>query len=99
MNVILYTDFDDFRENGKAGAIVFCESPEYGVQGFGYKCAGCGQESYLPVSQPGKPNSCQEWAWDGNKEQPTLTPSIFHRKEKGGCGWHGHLIKGVFTSV
>lgn len=31
------------------------------------------------------------WHWDGNVEEPTLTPSIGcdHR-----CGWHGQLTKG-----
>lgn len=31
------------------------------------------------------------WHWDGNREAPTLSPSIGcdHR-----CGWHGHLIAG-----
>lgn len=32
--------------------------------------------------------------WDGNREEPTITPSIGcdHR-----CGWHGHITKGDFT--
>lgn len=33
------------------------------------------------------------WRWDGNFEQPTLTPSI---NCVSGCGWHGHLTAGVF---
>lgn len=40
------------------------------------------------------------WGWDGNVEQPTLTPSINCIAEKdgkptGGCGWHGFITKGV----
>lgn len=31
------------------------------------------------------------WAWDGDIEQPTLTPSI---NCVGGCGWHGFVTKG-----
>lgn len=40
------------------------------------------------------------WAWDGNLERPTLTPSINCRATKddgtpaGGCGWHGHITNG-----
>ncbi len=101
MKVTIYKDFDDFRANGKAGAICFCESVEHGVQGFAYKCAGCGHESYLPVVAPPEivKKNKPEWNWDGNRELPTLKPSIFHNKEKGGCGWHGYLTKGIFTSV
>lgn len=40
------------------------------------------------------------WAWDGNVEAPTLTPSINCLAEKdgkptGGCGWHGFITAGV----
>ena len=96
MKVTVYKDFDDFRANGKAGSICFCESVEHGVQGFAYKCAGCGEESYLPVNDLNKVAEKPQWNWDGNRELPTLTPSIFHRSS---CGWHGYLTKGIFTSV
>jgi len=36
------------------------------------------------------------WLWDGNREKPTLTPSI---ARKGGCGWHGYLEKGIWREV
>jgi len=55
---------------------------------------GCGEIGHVPVraGYVGKP-----WTWDGNKELPTLSPSILRIKPPG-CGWHGHLIKGVFVS-
>lgn len=37
------------------------------------------------------------WAWDGNREAPTLTPSILHHWDAGpeGAGeWHGYLTAG-----
>ena len=39
------------------------------------------------------------WGWDGNRECPTLTPSINCLAEKdgkpaGGCGWHGFITNG-----
>jgi Family of unknown function (DUF6527) len=40
------------------------------------------------------------WGWDGNYDQPTLTPSINCRAVKddgspaGGCGWHGFITAG-----
>jgi len=33
------------------------------------------------------------WGWDGNREYPTITPSI---NCVGGCGWHGHITSGEF---
>ena len=40
------------------------------------------------------------WAWDGNVERPTITPSINciaeqDGKPTGGCGWHGYITAGV----
>jgi hypothetical protein len=40
------------------------------------------------------------WAWDGNRDRPTITPSINCIAEKdgkatGGCGWHGFITAGV----
>ena len=32
--------------------------------------------------------------WDGNIEEPTITPSIGCQQR---CGWHGHIIKGEIT--
>lgn len=34
-----------------------------------------------------------------NEETKTYTPSIVHNKDLGGCGWHGWLRNGIFTSV
>lgn len=44
---------------------------------------------------------CNVWAWDGNQEKPSITPSINCIKEKdgkptGGCGWHGFITNGEF---
>jgi hypothetical protein len=52
-----------------------------------------------PVGRPEEGKLCI-WGWDGNREQPTLTPSINCIAEKdgkatGGCGWHGHITAGV----
>lgn len=43
------------------------------------------------VDRPSPEAHCV-WAWDGNLERPTLTPSI---NCVGGCGWHGHITNGV----
>ncbi len=39
-----------------------------------------------------KPACKPSWAWDGNADRPTLTPSI----DCKACGWHGWLQSGEF---
>ncbi len=46
------------------------------------------------------PDGLCVWAWDGNRDRPTITPSINCISEKdgnptGGCGWHGFITAGV----
>ena len=36
------------------------------------------------------------WMFDGNEAEPSLTPSVVHAKELGGCGWHGFLEQGFW---
>ena len=37
----------------------------------------------------------QSWAWNGNEDKPTLTPSL---KDMGECGWHGFITEGSLTT-
>lgn len=60
------------------------------INGLLFVCpCGCGMVRSVPVSGPRK------WQWDGNKEKPTLTPSILIIGE---CGWHGFLTNGEFRT-
>lgn len=34
-----------------------------------------------------------QWAWNGNRDTPSFTPSIDCRCD-GGCGWHGYIEGG-----
>lgn len=55
---------------------------------------GCGQKRTVPIKVGEKePHS---WKWDGDKESPTLEPSIL---VKGECGWHGFLTSGQWITV
>jgi|GEM_PF-721717 len=50
------------------------------------------------VGRPAEGKLCI-WAWDGNLDRPTITPSINCIAEKdgkptGGCGWHGFITNG-----
>ena len=42
----------------------------------------------------GKNGGVAQWAWDGNRERPTFTPSV----NCGGC-WHGSIRSGRCVST
>lgn len=54
---------------------------------------GCGRPGWLPVNRHGHPGP--SWDWNGNREAPTLRPSVL---QVGGCEWHGWLTDGVWKS-
>jgi len=60
------------------------------MMGIAFRCpCGCGYTSWLPVTQEDR-----GWEWDGNREAPTLTPSILQSGLP--CKWHGYLTAGEF---
>jgi hypothetical protein len=61
-------------------------------RGLWYRCpCGCRSQGFLAIrpAEPAHPS----WAWDGNREAPTLEPSIHHVGH-----WHGYLRAGVWES-
>lgn len=61
-----------------------------------YVCpCGCNEQGRLPLYPLGteKP-AATAWSWDGDREKPTLSPSI-RRLDR--CQYHGHLEEGVWT--
>ena len=61
--------------------------------GFAFICpCGCGREGYLPTDTA---TSGPRWDWNGDREHPTLTPSV---QFVGACAWHGWLIGGEWRS-
>ncbi len=68
--------------------------PEGTACGLLFRCpCGCGSKGSLQLDTEFADRSEPTWTWNGNRERPTLTPSI-HRVR--GCGWHGYLTDGVF---
>lgn len=65
--------------------------------GYGYACVGCGRLSFLAI---GPENPQPRWlVTAGDVARPdtvSLSPSILHAVERGGCGWHGYLRAGRF---
>jgi hypothetical protein len=52
---------------------------------------GCGVVSAMPVADNGR----NGWVWDGNVEEPSLTPSV---QMITPCRWHGYLIRGEWIA-
>lgn len=40
----------------------------------------------------------KRWGFNGDREKPTLTPSI-NCQGPSGCGWHGFIINGEMTNA
>jgi len=55
---------------------------------------GCGVISSVTLSTSPRSDG-PRWAWNGNSDSPTLTPSI---RKLNGCLWHGFLTDGIFKS-
>lgn len=49
---------------------------------------GCSQLSVLPI------DGSRGWRWDGNRDKPTINPSI---RQMSGCKYHGFIQAGVWT--
>ena len=93
MNVVVVNDIDDATEPGSVEIRYQSANAQLGngVVGLAICCPGCGNKSYLPVGD--------NRGWNLASEEPlTITPSVFHTKEKGGCGWHGFLTDGEWRS-
>lgn len=79
---------EDVKE--KPGAFEFYQSGEHNPAGIIYSCpCGCGATGSLAF----RPAASPSWNWNGNREKPTLTPSVHHVGH-----WHGYLTDGVWVS-
>lgn len=91
------TELGEWHEQ-PAGAFWFISShggtPDV-VLGFQCPC-GCGKPGALPLYREGEqPIQRPAWLWDGNKDAPTLTPSV---QRTHVCNWHGFLQSGEWRS-
>lgn len=96
-----FTQDMDFDGPVPAGTFEFYDGPgpDAGIL-FGCPC-GCGQMKAVAFRSHNDRRPL--WAWDGNRESPTLTPSILIYQmndagEKTGEHWHGFLTAGEFRS-
>jgi hypothetical protein len=66
-----------------------------GASGLYFACncpCGCEDEVIIPIGYQHEPN--YGWGWDGNKERPTLTPSL---RRIGSCASHFNLTAGNYV--
>lgn len=72
------------------GAFALLNEP---VNGVFFVCpCGCRDIRYLSIGGKG-------WTWDGNRDSPTLKPSILMRNARGGVHWHGYLSAGTWLQA
>lgn len=89
---------DDHGEMAGLGEHYFCGENVEGEPNwlvFGCRNPAGNKTGLCQVAlRPQKNSVGASWAWDGNREAPTITPSINCEKV---CGWHGWLRAGRFT--
>ena len=62
-----------------------------------FRCpCGCGNLGQLPLRNRDSRRR-PSWNWDGNRDRPTLTPSV--NCTGFPCGWHGWLREGVWVAA
>ena len=78
-----------FEELQSPGVFVWATHPgSLGNDSIHFRCpCGCDSSLSVPVTGP------KAWAWNGDVQFPTLTPSI---KRLDHCRWHGFLTDGEF---
>jgi len=57
---------------------------------------GCGAHGAVQFRANAYDQSHPSWEWDGNRESPTLSPSIQRTTD---CRWHGWLRDGFWVSA
>lgn len=102
----LYKDWDDLNENGLIGDWAFFEGGEPKMMYIafryprpstetlpeGYHMPDRGHVGHVPITTGEKQAQC--WLWDGNREAPTISPSI----DIVGV-WHGFIRNGELVSA
>lgn len=79
------------------GAIKFEFDDCLEVEGITFLCpCGCGELAPIPVRGPAN-GTCKGWDFDGNRQRPTLYPSILKLEPDGRSEhWHGFLTAGAW---
>lgn len=84
----LLSNLDEFDKKGQVGDWCFTTDERYLVVKLHE--GNDGVAAIRIKEDPEIPNGAV-WQWDGNREAPTLTPSILHHSNPE---WHGYLREG-----
>ena len=88
-----------FDAGFEPGDVVLIRDPGGPVAAYGFGCPGCGARSILHI---GTGPTGHTWhVTEGDAADPaavTLRASILHDPQHGGCGWHGYLTRGRFST-
>lgn len=83
-------EIDDVRATPGAFEYFVSGDDKVTPKGIIYCCpCGCGVTGALDF----RPHESPSWDWDGNRDKPTLSPSVHHVGH-----WHGWLRNGVWES-
>lgn len=86
-------DFDHCKQPGDF-FLTMPSSLEGGCRRISFLCpCGCGDLCGIKVRDDGQQIN-GAWAWDGNHDAPTVSPSILIKPDH----WHGYLTAGEFVS-
>jgi hypothetical protein len=89
----LRTSLEDLHECGQLGDWAFAEGDSHIFIRLPRPGTDRGEVSAIPLSPAPQPD-VDDWQWDGNREAPTLTPSI------NWVGvWHGYLRAGQLVTA
>jgi hypothetical protein len=92
----LRKDWDDF-DKGQKGDFLFRNNDTYICVRWG---DGVEDICILPIAREGSNPEGKHWIWDGNKDAPTLSPSILVHGHKGKPDqWHGYLRAGILETI
>lgn len=69
----------------------FCFAPDFSYL-YLWTPDAKGPDAIRIVRTEAEANTARRWVWDGNTEQPTITPSLLTPE------WHGFLERGVLRS-
>lgn len=87
--------FDILLSEGGIGGYPWANGHIIFVCPNGRRCGGLiGKEQHAKDED----HQCYTWAFNGNLDKPTLTPSFNCIKKEdgsGGCGWHGFIQDGI----
>ncbi len=89
---VTLTIVDEIVRDTPPGAIRYWQGDDGSPGGFYFRCP-CGCKSVGGVRLAG----AGAWSWDGNRERPTVSPSVLLHGADGGH-WHGWLRNGIWES-